>query len=127
MRARSFWESLGFALRGLGYALITQRNMRIHAAIALAATLLAAFLGFDPIRWALLGLTIGLVWAAELLNTALEAVVDLARPDPHPLARTAKDVAAAMVLVCALTAVGVGLALFGPPLWNALTRLGGAR
>ncbi|WP_322799294.1 diacylglycerol kinase family protein [Thermoflexus sp.] len=121
MRARTLWESFRFAFAGLRYAWRTQRNLRIHMAITVAVMALAGWLRFDPIRWAVLILTIALVWAAELLNTALEAIVDLASPSFHPLARIAKDVSAGMVLLCAIAAVLVGLALFGPALWALLS------
>ncbi|GBD10217.1 Undecaprenol kinase [Candidatus Thermoflexus japonica] len=120
MRARTVWESFGFAFAGLRYAWRTQRNLRIHTVIAVMVVTLAGLLHFDALRWAILVLTIAMVWAAELLNTALEAVVDLASPYPHPLARIAKDVSAGMVLLCAIAAVLVGLALFGPVLWALL-------
>jgi diacylglycerol kinase (ATP) len=68
-------------------------------------------------EWVVLTLTIGLVLAAEGFNTAIEATVDLATRDRHPLARIAKDVAAGSVLICALTAVVVGVLIFGPRLW----------
>ncbi|SNB69973.1 diacylglycerol kinase family protein [Thermoflexus hugenholtzii] len=117
MRARTLWESFGFAFAGLRYAWRTQRNLRIHGAITILVIALAGLLGFDPLRWAVLLLTIAMVWAAELFNTALEAVVDLVSPAFHPMARIAKDVSAGMVLLCAIAAVLIGLALFGPPLW----------
>ncbi|HXF70171.1 MAG TPA: diacylglycerol kinase family protein [Thermoflexus sp.] len=122
MRARTLWESFGFAFAGLCYAWRTQRNLRIHVAIAATVAALAMLLRFDALRWAILILTIAMVWAAELLNTALEAIVDLASPSPHPLARIAKDVSAGMVLVCAMASILIGLALFGPPLWELVAR-----
>lgn len=122
MRARTLWESFGFAFAGLRYAWRTQRNLRIHAAIAAAVAVLAVLFRFDALRWAILILTIAMVWAAELLNTALEAIVDLASPSPHPLARIAKDVSAGMVLLCAMASILIGMALFGPPLWALVTR-----
>ncbi|WP_322802110.1 diacylglycerol kinase family protein [Thermoflexus sp.] len=121
MRARTVWESFGFAFAGLRYAWRTQRNLRIHTVITAMVVALAGLLRFDALRWAILVLTIAMVWAAELLNTALEAVVDLTSPHPHPLARIAKDVSAGMVLLCAIAAVLVGLALFGPALWVFLS------
>jgi diacylglycerol kinase len=63
------------------------------------------------------------VWMAEFMNTALEALVDLASPDYHPLAKVAKDVAAAAVLVGALGAVLIGLLILGPPLWQKIVPL----
>ena len=68
----------------------------------------------------MLALTIGFVWTAEFINTALEAVVDLASPDIHRLAQVSKDVSAAAVLVAAITSVVVGLLILGPPLWVRL-------
>jgi diacylglycerol kinase len=73
--------------------------------------------------WAILVLTIALVWSAEFFNTAIEAVVDLASPANHPLARTGKDVGAAAVLIAALAAVIVGLLILGPPLWVKISPL----
>lgn len=67
--------------------------------------------------WAVLFVTFGMVWMAEFLNSALEAVVDLASPDQHPLAKVGKDVGAASVLIAALAAVVVGLLILWPPLW----------
>jgi diacylglycerol kinase len=58
-----------------------------------------------------------MVWAAEFFNTSIEAVVDLASPAHHPLAKVGKDVGAAAVLIAALAAIGVGLLILGPPLW----------
>jgi diacylglycerol kinase len=66
--------------------------------------------------WAVLLVTIALVWTAEFINSALEAVVDLASPQNHPLAKVGKDVGAAAVLIAALTSVLVGLLILGPPL-----------
>ena len=75
---------------------------------------LGAWLGVSPLEWAALLLAIALVLGAEAMNTALEYVVDLAQPEWHPLARDAKDVAAAAVLVCSLGAAMVGLVVFVP-------------
>jgi diacylglycerol kinase len=75
--------------------------------------------------WAVLLLTIALVWTAEFINSALEAVVDLASPQHHPLAKVGKDVGAAAVLIAALTSIIVGLLILGPPLWEKLQILFG--
>ncbi len=123
MRAHNLWRSFGYALAGLGWLVRTQRNARIHLVIALVAVALGAWLELSGPEWAVLLLTIGLVLAAEAFNTALEAAVDLTSPEWHALARIAKDVSAAGVLVLALAAVGVGVALFAGRL---LARLGWA-
>ncbi len=98
----------------------TQHNAWIHACATLIVTAMGLWLGLKPLEWAVIILVIGLVWMAEFVNTALEAVVDLASPDLHPLAKVGKDVAAAAVLVGAITSVLVGLLILGPPLWARL-------
>lgn len=120
-RARSF----GYALAGIGHLLRSQHNAWIHAAINLAAVVLAFWLGASSLDWALLVLAMTAVWVAELVNTAVEAAVDLSSDEPSPLAKTAKDVAAGAVLVAALGAVLVGLLVLGPPLWARLATLAG--
>jgi diacylglycerol kinase len=108
------------AFHGWRYVLRTQRNAWIHAVIS-TLVMLAAFWLHLPLRdWAVLFLTIALVWTAEFINTALEAVVDLASPQQHPLAKVGKDVGAAAVLLASLAAVLVGLLILGPPLWDKL-------
>jgi len=78
--------------------------------------LMAFWLKISLHGWAILIVTIAMVWMAEFLNTALEIVVDLASPDLHPLARVGKDVGAASVLIAAASAVIIGLLIMGPPL-----------
>lgn len=123
----SSWSSLAraFANAGTGwrYLFRSQRNMRIHGAVALLATGLGWWVGFDRIEWALLILTIGFVLAVEALNTAIEAVVDLVQPDYHPQAKIAKDVAAGGVLIAAFIAVSVGILLFGAHLLSFVASL----
>ena len=113
-------ESFRHAFAGLAHALRTQRNARIHILIAAGVIVLAAALGIESVKWALILLTIGLVFMAELFNTVVESVIDLVIEEYHPLAKTAKDVAAAGVLVTALAAVIVGVVLLGPPLISSL-------
>lgn len=108
------------AFRGLWYVIRTQRNAWIHAMFTILVVIVASWLGLPPRDWGLLILTIAFVWMAEIINTALEAVVDLASPRHHPLAKVGKDVGAAAVLIAALTAVLVGVLILGPPLWGRL-------
>jgi diacylglycerol kinase len=115
-RVRSF----RYAFEGWWYVLRTQHNAWIHALISLAVLAVAFWLRLPRRDWAVLILTMMTVWMAEFFNTALEAIVDMTMPDPHPLAKVAKDVAAAAVLVGALGAALVGLLLLGPPLWTRL-------
>ncbi len=109
-------DSFRHAFAGVAYALRTQPNTWIHAAIMAGAIGLGIWLRIPAGSWALIALAAGAVWTAELVNTALEAIVDLASPDHHPLAKAAKDTAAAAVLLAAITAVIVGLLVLGPPL-----------
>jgi len=85
--------------------------------------ILAAWLGLPPRDWAVLLLSIAMVWTAEFINTSLEAVVDLASPEKHPLAKAGKDVGAAAVLIAALSSVVIGLLVLGPPLWSRVSIL----
>lgn len=111
-RGRSFQH----AFRGIATLLATQHNARIHAAITVAVLGLGLVLGVSRLEWAVLALAVGLVWAAEAGNSALEWLCDVASPEFHPLVKQAKDVAAAGVLVAALAAAAAGLLVFVPRL-----------
>jgi diacylglycerol kinase len=113
-------RSFVFAFAGLSYLFRTQRNARIHGFFAITACIVAAWLRISTIGWAIIVLAIAMVLILEGLNTAIEAAVDLASPAYHDLAKTAKDVSAAMVLIAALASVVVGLLVLGPPLWHRL-------
>jgi diacylglycerol kinase len=114
---RSRMQSFRYAFSGWWYVIRTQRNAWIHAVVSLSVMAIALWLGLKPLEWAVLILTIALVWTAEFINTAVEAVVDLASPQQHPLARMGKDVGAAAVLIAALSSVLIGLLILGPALW----------
>ncbi|MBI3163028.1 MAG: diacylglycerol kinase family protein [Chloroflexi bacterium] len=114
---RSRLESFRHAFRGWVHVLRTQKNVWIHGAIALIVFLLGLWVGLPPRDWAVIILTAALVFTAEFINTSIEAVVDLASPDKHPLAKIGKDVGAAAVLVSAIAAILIGLLLLGPPIW----------
>ena len=108
--------SFGFAFEGIIYVLRTQPNTWIHGIISISVIGMGLWLGLSKIEWVLLVLAMGIVWTAEIMNTAIEAVVDLASPDLHPIAKVAKDSAAGGVLVSAMMAVIVGALVLGPPL-----------
>lgn len=115
--ARDLPASFRYAAQGLVYAFASQRNFRIHVVIGLVVFGLGALLQLDLIRMAVLVLTVAAVLVLELLNTAIEAVVDLAIGRRfHPLARIAKDCAAAAVLVAAISSLLIALFLLLPPL-----------
>ena len=115
-RAKSFQ----YALEGSWYVLRTQKNTWIHAIASLVVVALGLWLGLLRTDWALIIITMTIVWMAEFVNTALEAIVDMTTPEEHPLAKVAKDVSAAAVLLGACAAVLVGILILGPPLWQRL-------
>lgn len=109
-------QAFRHAFRGLFYVMKTQRNVWIHTSVTIAVFILGVWLNISLTEWAILVLTIALVFMAEFINTSIEAVVDLASPNKHPLAKIGKDVGAAAVLVAAIASVLVGLLILGPPL-----------
>ena len=117
-RVRSFWQSLGFAIAGLRHAFRSQRNLRIHGVIAGVVIIAALVLRISRAEWAVVVSLIALVIGLELLNTAIEALVDLSSPTSHPLAKIAKDTAAGAILLVALGSLAVGLIIFLPRLWQ---------
>ena len=114
---RSRLLSFRYALHGWWYVIRSQRNAWIHAIFSCAVLIMALWLRLNAQEYAILILTITIVWTAEFLNTALEAVVDLASPHHQPLAKVGKDVGAAAVLIAALSSILIGLLIIGPPLW----------
>ncbi|MEZ4513716.1 MAG: diacylglycerol kinase family protein [Chloroflexota bacterium] len=113
-------RSFGYAFEGWWFVLKTQHNAWLHAIATIVIVAIGLWLRLPLRDWAVLVLTFMAVWMAEFMNTALEAVVDMTMPDHHPLAKVAKDVAAAAVLVGACGAVLIGLLILGPPLWVKL-------
>lgn len=109
--------SFGYAFRGVWAALRTEIHLRFHALATVVVLGLGFYFRLSRLEWALVALAVGLVGSLELVNTAVEAVVNLVSPDYHPLAGRAKDVAAGAVLVGALAALAVGLLVFGPRVW----------
>jgi diacylglycerol kinase len=106
-----------YAWQGVVYGIKSQRNMRIHIVAAIGACGLGWRLSLSTTEMAVLLLTIGLVVVAELLNTAVEQVVNLTCPHYHPLAKAAKDTAAGAVLAASIIALAVGYYLFVPKLF----------
>lgn len=115
--APSLLISFKYAWAGISYAFHTQRNFRIHVVLGSLAIGMGAFLHLSAVEMSVVGLTIGAVLAMELLNTAIESVVDLTvKQNYHELAKIAKDCAAAAVLISALAAIGVAGSLVLPRL-----------
>jgi diacylglycerol kinase (ATP) len=120
---KSRLKAVQYALEGLQYILRTQRNTWIHAIATLCVFFLGLWLQLHPRDWAILVLTISVVWAAEAMNTAIESITDLISPQQNSLAKAAKDTSAAAVFATAAGSVIIGLIILGPPLWNRLLPL----
>lgn len=108
----SFRRSFLFALQGFRFAVTTERNIKVMLGGGAFAVVMGLLLQIDLVSWAIVLLCIGCVLAAELMNTAIETVVDLVSPEYHPLAGHAKDVAAAAVYVLSFFVALVGLCVF---------------
>jgi diacylglycerol kinase (ATP) len=122
-RAPSILESFNFAFEGVIHVLRTQRNMRIHFAIAAAVLIAALALGVDKGELIALLLAISFVLIAEMINTALEAGIDVATTSFDPLAKLAKDIAAGAVLIATVNAVAIGYLVFSDQIVNRSSRL----
>ena len=113
-------KSFGYAIAGIKHVFRTQANMKIHVAVAIAVLICGFVFSISITEWLVCLLCFGLVLTAEILNTAIEHVVDLASPNKHPLAKHAKDAAAGAVLVAAVFAAIAGLLIFVPKGWALL-------
>jgi diacylglycerol kinase (ATP) len=123
LRSRNLLWSFNYAIQGIVYALRTQRNMRLHA-VAAATVLIASLLfRISALELVAVVFAIGLVLVAELVNTAIEATIDVSIEHLDPLAKTAKDVAAGAVLVSSIIAVVVGFVVFFNPLSSSADTL----
>ena len=108
------------AFTGWWHAIRTQRNAWIHAVFSLTAIILSIWLKISARDWVVIILAIAMVWTAEFLNTALEAVVDLASPEQTRLAKVGKDVGAAAMLIASVSSALIGAVILGPHLWENL-------
>lgn len=113
-------RSFKYAFQGISALMREEHNFRIHL-VLLAAVVIAGFsFRISAGEWCLCLLCFGMVLMAEAMNSAIEALSDLVMPDPHPLIKKAKDVAAAGVLLTAIAAAAVGLIIFLPYIWNRI-------
>lgn len=112
-RHPGFFESFGYALQGIGAILRRERNFKVMLAMGALAVIAGFVLRIDATSWVLVILMIGAVLAGEMINTAIEAVVDLASPQIHPLAKLAKDVSAGAMLVLSVAVAIGGLIVYG--------------
>ena len=120
---RNVITSCRWALRGIGFALRSQRNFRIHMLAAVGVLGVGAWLRFNRLEFTLLLLTVMVVILGELLNTAMEFILNLLESRNHPAVRAAKDIAAGGVLMAVVGSVIVGVLLFGPRLLKVVARI----
>ncbi|MBE9060186.1 diacylglycerol kinase family protein [cf. Phormidesmis sp. LEGE 11477] len=120
--APDLFTSFRYAWAGISYAFQTQRNFRVHTGVGVLAIILCWTLEVSNIEVAVVCLTIGAVLVMEILNTALESLVDLTVGQTyHELAKIAKDCAAGAVLMAAMVALAIAILIFAPPLWAILS------
>lgn len=112
MQENKFIQSLNASVEGFIYVMKTERNMRVHFFIGLLIILAAIYVNFTSVELMVLFVTIALVLTTEMINTAMELVVDMVKSEFHPIARIIKDVSAGAVLLTAINAVIVGYILF---------------
>mgnify|MGYP001390795424 CR=1 FL=1 len=110
---KSFFLSFKYAFEGIVSAFKKERNLKIHFGIAVVVMILGVF-KLHKLEWLILILTIGIMIVLELINTSIERTIDLITEDYHPLAKQAKDIAAAACLVFAICTVIIGLIIFLP-------------
>lgn len=111
---QKFIKGFGYAFAGIGYALKTQLNFKVHCLAMALVILLGWYFKLSAQEWLWIALACGFVMASELFNTAIEVLVDFVSAEIHPKAKIIKDVSAAAVLIAALSAVVVGLIIFAP-------------
>lgn len=118
LRAR--FESIGYALTGIKNVAIQEHNSRVHFAATVTVLVAAQQFRVSTTEWCLLILAIALVWSAEAMNTAIEALADVVHPEQHPTIKLVKDAAAGAVLIIAIAAAVVGLIIFLPYILAAI-------
>ena len=114
-------KSFGYAFEGIGTCIKKERNMKIHCAAAVLVVIAGVILKISLLEWCICLTLFGIIMALELVNTAVEAVVDLVTEERKPLAKIAKDTAAGAVLIAAIMAAIAGIIIFLP---KGLTFLG---
>lgn len=113
-RKRTLVSSFSFAWDGIKEAFQNEPNFRIHIIVAILASLMGFYFKISQSEWMVLLLTITTVIVLELINTAIEAIVDIASPKINKLAKIAKDVSAAAVLIASLASILIGVIIFVP-------------
>ena len=113
-----FVKSFSYSIEGLKYAYKYEQSMLIHIIATVCVIIANIFFQVEGMEWLISLLAIGMVLSAELINTAIEAVVDLVTLDIHPLAKIAKDCGSAATFVLAMMAAGIGIVIYGPYFLN---------
>lgn len=113
-------RSFVYAGRGIRIVFGSEANMKIHLVIVFLVVIAGFLLKISTIEWIMCLLCFGLVVGSEMINTAIESIVDLVSPGFHPLAGKVKDIAAGAVLICAIISVLIGLLIFIPKIWSFL-------
>jgi len=120
INVRKVWRSFGFAGQGIIDLFRYENNAKVHLLIASVVILAGFLLNLSLVEWAIILTQIGLVWAAEAFNTAIEKLCDFVSPGLHPQIKAIKDLSSGAVLILAITAVIVGLVIFGGKLLTIL-------
>jgi len=120
INVRKVWRSFGFAGQGIIDLFRYENNAKVHLLIASVVILAGVLLNLSLVEWAIILTQIGLVWAAEAFNTAIEKLCDFVSPGLHPQIKAIKDLSSGAVLILAITAVIVGLVIFGGKLLTIL-------
>lgn len=116
MKKDPLYKSFGYAFQGIFNTIRTERNIKIHCAAAILVTIFGIWLQISKTEWMICFVLFGLILALELVNTAVEATVDLFTEERKPLAKKAKDAAAGAVLIAAIFAAVIGILIFIPKL-----------
>lgn len=116
MKKDPLYKSFGYAFQGIFNTIRTERNIKIHCAAAILVTIFGIWLQISKTEWMICFILFGLILALELVNTAVEATVDLFAEERKPLAKKAKDAAAGAVLIVAIFAAVIGILIFIPKL-----------
>lgn len=112
------WRSFGYAFQGIGTCIKKERNMKIHCLATIVVIISGTVVRLSVSEWCICILLCGVVMALELINTAIEAAVDLVTEEKRPLAKVAKDTAAGAVLIMAIAAAVIGFMIFVPYFMN---------
>lgn len=118
MKNKILWRSFAYAWNGIKYAFAHERNMKLHLAAGCTVFALAWWFSLERLEVMILSLAVTSVFVTEMINTAMERVVDLVSPELHPVAKTVKDVAAGAVLIASFFAAFIGCLLFADKIFG---------